>query len=66
MGAEEILTVIVASGGLTALMRSLSLWIKYRQPKLHVSVTSPGGKTVVVDSVNAGDVESVLKAIREQ
>jgi hypothetical protein len=66
MGTEEILTVIVSSGGLTALIRSLNLWIKYRQPKLHVSVTSPDGKTVVVDSTNAGDAETVLKAIKEQ
>jgi hypothetical protein len=66
MGIEEILTVIVTSGGLTALIQSLHLWIKYRQPKLHVSITNPGGRKVVVDSTNAGDVQSVLKALKDQ
>ena len=44
MGTEEILTVIIASGGLTALLRSLQMWIRYRQPKVHVQITRPGGE----------------------
>jgi hypothetical protein len=66
MGTGELITVLISSGTLSALVRSLQLWIKYRQPKLYVRVTDPDGKEVVVDATNAGDVDTVLKALGEK
>jgi hypothetical protein len=66
MGTVEVVSVLVGSGALTALIRSLHLWIKYRQPKVHVKIIAADGRQVVVDGTNAGDVESVLKGLRGQ
>lgn len=63
MGAAEILTIILDSGGFVAVLGAIRTWIKYRQPSVKVKLRSKDGRQIDVDAKNAGDVEEIAKAL---
>jgi hypothetical protein len=64
LGAAETLQIVLDSGGLIALVKSIHVWIKYRQPRVKVKIRSKSGKEVIIDATNAGNVEDVVNAIK--
>jgi hypothetical protein len=66
MGASAILEVILDSAGLLALIRSLHVWIKYRQPHVVITVRSSSGSEIAVDATNAGDASTIVDRLKAQ
>ncbi len=64
MGAAELVQVVVASGGLGALLRSLNLWIKHRQSHVIVRVKADDGREVEVDATNAGNIDKIMRVLQ--
>lgn len=64
MGGAEILTIILDSGGIIAMIGAIGTWIKYRQPSVKVKLRAKNGRTVEVEAKNAGDVEEIAAALK--
>jgi hypothetical protein len=50
---------------MTALARSLSVWLVQRRSDLTVKVTGPGGRQVSVSARRVADPEQLLRAVLE-
>jgi hypothetical protein len=66
MGAPtELLVVASAAGVMTALARSLSVWLTQRRSDLTVKVTGSDGREVSVSARRVTDPEQLLRAVLE-
>jgi hypothetical protein len=64
MGSQDVLLVLLGSGGLGGLVTSLQMWIKYRQPKVKLTIKGANGHSVQIDATNAGDVEEIVRSLK--
>lgn len=68
MGVSTDVLLIALSGGsaVTALARSLSVWLKQRRSDVSVEVTGPDGRQVAVNVQKAVDPEAVIRQVFAQ
>ena len=62
-GGAEIVTAVLSSGGVVALVRSLGIYFRARTRKVSVRMTSSDGRQIVVDAANADDSATILRAL---
>jgi hypothetical protein len=70
MGATTELVVqaavaVAGASAMTALARSLSVWLVQRRSDLTLKVTGPGGRQVSVCARRVSDPEQILRAVLE-
>jgi hypothetical protein len=56
---------MASAGVMTALARSLSVWLVQRRSDLTVNVTGPDGRQVSVSARRVTDPEQILRAVLE-
>lgn len=65
MGAgSDILSVVLGSGSVIALVESIHVWLRYRQPKVSVRLQRRAtGDEVTVTSQNAEQASEIIRAL---
>jgi hypothetical protein len=63
MGGHEILMLALDSANVIAVLGAIRSWIKYRQPSVKMKLRSKNGRTVEVETNNAGNVKDIAEAL---
>lgn len=64
MGAvADVIVAVVAGGGLTALGRSLTVWLRQLRSDVTIEITGPDGRTARVDAKRVRDAETLIHGV---
>ncbi|MER7078049.1 hypothetical protein SAMN02982929_03300 [Saccharopolyspora kobensis] len=61
----DLWVALAAAGSVTALAKTLQIWLKHRRPDVSATITGPDGRTVEVFVSDAEDPEAVLNKVAE-
>ena len=64
MGAEVLLSVVLAAPAIVELIKSIHVWIKTRHKTLQVKVTAPDGTVIDVSAESADDLAAAVESAR--
>jgi hypothetical protein len=68
MGAgmvESIVVTLISSGGLAALVRAWTVWVRYRTSDVQITVTDGSGESVTLKATRVDDPTGLIKELEQ-
>lgn len=63
VGTDVLIVALSGGGAVTALARSLSVWLKQRRADVSVEVTGVDGRQVTINALRIADPETIIREV---